>query len=187
MHQALTSEPTGQSPRKVALRSLAVAFFAVLLVFLQARLSRDLQIVFDLRVERPGPYQLYLADDQGNFSERLNYTRSTRAGEWQRHTINVNTLRKVTQVRMDPTTMPGRVDFGALDGFTTDGADPMKAGAELFRTLAAMESALSVVARPGGEPFDDFAARELDPYGLIGLFVWYFEAMTPGEAQPSLT
>ena len=79
------------------------------------------------------------------------------------------------------------VDFGALDGFTTDGADPMKAGAELFRTWAAMESALSVVARPGGEPFDDFAARELDPYGLIGLFVWYFEAMTPGEAQPSLT
>ncbi len=115
MHQALTSEPTGQSPRKVALRSLAVAFLAILLVFLQARLSRDLQIVFDLRVERPGPYQLYLADDQGNFSERLNYTRSTRAGEWQRHTINVNTLRKVTQVRMDPTTMPGRVDFGALE------------------------------------------------------------------------
>ena len=83
MHQALTSEPTGQSPRKVALRSLAVAFLAILLVFLQARLSRDLQIVFDLRVERPGPYQLYLADDQGNFSERLNYTRSTRAGEWR--------------------------------------------------------------------------------------------------------
>ena len=79
------------------------------------------------------------------------------------------------------------VDFDALDGFTADGADPMKAGAELFRTLAAMEAALSVVARPGGESFEDFAARELDPFGLIGLFVWYFEAMTPGEAQPSLT
>lgn len=79
------------------------------------------------------------------------------------------------------------VDFEALDGFTADGGDPMKAGADLFRTLAAMETALSVVTRPGGEPFEDFAARELDPFALVALFVWYFEAMTPGEAQPSLT
>ncbi len=117
MRQSLPNEPPGRtSPRHPAIRALAVAFLALLLAFGQARLSRDLRISFDLRVERPGPYQLYLADDAGHFSERLNFTRYTRTGgEWQRHVVDIQTLRKVTQVRLDPTTVLGSVEVGAIE------------------------------------------------------------------------
>ena len=116
MRLALHNKARDLVSRTLAVRVLMAAVLGILLAFGQARLSRDLQIAFDLRVERPGPYQLYLADDAGHFSERLNFTRYTKAGgDWQRHVVDIQTLRKVTQVRLDPTTLPGAVEIGAID------------------------------------------------------------------------
>lgn len=116
MHRLLLNGPLDWSiSRHRVLRAFAVAFLGLLLAFGQARLNRDLRIEFDLRVEHPGPYQLYLADDTGHFSERLNFTRYTRvAGEWQHHVVDIQTLRKVTQARLDPTTVRGSVELGAI-------------------------------------------------------------------------
>jgi Dolichyl-phosphate-mannose-protein mannosyltransferase len=116
MQQAATPTPPHGNLRQLAWRALAFAVLSILLAFGHARLNRDLQIAFDLRVERPGPYQLYLADDSGQFSERLNFTRYPKAGgDWQRHVVDVQTLRKVTQIRLDPTTDKGLVEIGAID------------------------------------------------------------------------
>jgi hypothetical protein len=127
MQQALTKEPTGPTSRKQVLWALLVALLATVLAFGHARLNRDLQIAFDLRVERAGPYQLYLADDAGHFSERLNFTRYTKAPDvWQRHVVDVQTLRNVTQIRLDPTTAKGAVEIGAIDVSSRWGAATLK-------------------------------------------------------------
>ena len=116
MIQALQNKARDSKSRTLAVRVLIAAMLGILIAFGQARLNKNLQIAFDLRVERPGPYQLYPADDAGDFSERMNFTRYTKAGgEWQRHVVDIQTLRQITQVRLDPTTLPGAVDIGAID------------------------------------------------------------------------
>ena len=127
MPQAAPITPQPGNLRPMLLRALAIAVLGLLLVFANARLNRDLQIAFDLRVERPGPYQLYLADDDGNFSERLSFTRYQKAGgDWQRHVVEVKTLRKVTQIRLDPTTDKGQVEIGAIEFSSRWGSSALK-------------------------------------------------------------
>lgn len=68
------------------------------------------------------------------------------------------------------------------------GAKPdrsLRAAADAFAAVAAVESALRVVAvdKPG---YDKWAA-EVDDEVLFDLFSWYFESFQPGEAQPSQT
>lgn len=146
MHQSLPNGPLGwKISRAGVLRTLAVALFGLLLAFGHGRLNRDLSITFDLRVERPGPYQLYLADDTGHFSERLSFTRYTRTGgEWQRHVVDIQTLRKVTQVRLDPTTVPGSVEVGAIEVSSRWGAVALQ-GPTLQESLS-NRAGLDVVA-----------------------------------------
>jgi hypothetical protein len=150
MHQSRPNGPLGwKISHAGVLRTLAVALLGLLLAFGHARLSRDLQITFDLRVERPGPYQLYLADDAGHFSERLNFTRYTRAGgEWQRHVVDIQTLRKVTQMRLDPTTVPGRVELGTIGLASRWGAVQLK-GPSFQQRLHSREG-LDIVAVEDG-------------------------------------
>lgn len=61
----------------------------------------------------------------------------------------------------------------------------LRLAADAFAAVAAVESALRVVAvdKPG---YDKWAA-EVDDEVLFDLFSWYFESFQPGEAQPSQT
>lgn len=97
------------------LRATTVALLATVVAFSLSRLNRDLQVSFDIRVEHAGPFQFYYAGPDAVFSERQNVTRQTQAGVWQRHTIEINSLRTFTQIRMDPITGPGKVEIGAIE------------------------------------------------------------------------
>jgi len=61
----------------------------------------------------------------------------------------------------------------------------LRLAADAFAAVAAVESALRVVAvdKPG---YDKWAAEVGDEV-LFDLFSWYFESFQPGEAQPSQT
>lgn len=115
MFLALQHLLRSRTPAHLVLRAVMVAMIATVVALSFSRLSRDLQVSFDMRTERAGPFQFYYAGPDAVFSERQNVTRYTKAGVWQRHTIEINSLRKFTQIRMDPVTGPGKVEIGAID------------------------------------------------------------------------
>lgn len=115
MFLALQTLLRSRSPAHLLLRAAVVALLATLVALSFSRLNRDLQVSFDMRTERAGPFQFYYAGPDAVFNERQNVTRYTQAGVWQRHTVDINSLRKFTQIRMDPITGPGTVEIGSIE------------------------------------------------------------------------
>lgn len=112
---ALKKLQQSRTSAHLVIRAVLVALVVTLLSFGLSRLNRDLDIAIDLRAPNAGPFQLYLAGTDGLFGERRSFTRYTKAGIWQRHIIEVRSLRKVTQIRLDPLTASGAIEIGAID------------------------------------------------------------------------
>lgn len=115
MPLVLQSLLSGHKPARTAWRAAAVALLIALATLALSLLNRDLEISFDLRTDKAGPFQIYYAGPDAVFSERQNRTRYAKADVWQRHTIEINSVRKFTQIRMDPITVPGAVEIGSIE------------------------------------------------------------------------
>jgi hypothetical protein len=115
MFLALQTLLRSRTPAHLLVRAAVVALLATIVALSFSRLNRDLQVSFDMRAERAGPFQFYYAGPDAVFNERQNVTRYTKAGVWQRHTIEINSLRQFTQIRMDPITEPGTVEIGVIE------------------------------------------------------------------------
>ena len=115
MPLVLQSLLPSRTPAYIVWRAAAVALLIALATLALSLLNRDLEVSFDLKTDKAGPFQIYYAGPDAVFSERQNRTRYAKADVWQRHTIEINSLRRFTQIRMDPITVPGAVEIGAVE------------------------------------------------------------------------
>ena len=148
MHQAISAKPRGRQLRQPILRTLTLFVVAVLVALTHTWINRDLQIAFDLRVENAGPYQLYLGDGTDSFSERQSFTHYARTADtWQRHVIDVRSIRRVNQIRLDPTTVKGAVAIGAI-AFQSQWGSATLQGPSLQEAVGATTDLSSQVVEP---------------------------------------